>query len=398
MKVKKIMSQLHLWLGLASGLVVFIVAITGAIWTFESEISDVLYDYRVVQPQSKPYLPPSQLKSLATPHLKGFPIKGIDYAGKDRAAILSSWGTKNGEEFHIHAYLNPYTGEMLHVESGHSFFDIIIELHVNLMMGEIGGHIVDFATLFFVILLITGMVLWWPKNKAAAKQRFWFKWKEGLQWKRKNYDLHNILGFYSSFIIIFVAITGLAWGFEWVNKGIYYTATLGVPYKDWADPKSPSDSNSVALANVEDIILQRTIASYGKPYASVSIYTPDTKAGVLAAYIYPSANIYHNSSSFYYDQRTGKPILEEHFAQMNNGEKIRSMYYDIHVGKILGLTGQLLVFFASLITASLPITGFYIWWGRRKHGQQKKYKNYEGKKERLRLIHETDKMAKTPTN
>jgi uncharacterized iron-regulated membrane protein len=260
---------------------------------------------------------------------------------------------------------------MLHIESGHSFFDIVIELHVNLMMGEIGGYIVDFATLFFVILLITGMVLWWPKNKAAAKQRFWFKWKEGLQWKRKNYDLHNILGFYSSFVIIFVAITGLAWGFEWVNKGIYYTATLGATYKDWADPKSTSDSNSVALANVEDIILQRTIASYGKPYASVSIYTPDTKAGALAAYIYPSANIYHNSSSYYYDQRTGKLVLEEHFAKMNNGEKVRSMYYDIHVGKILGLTGQFLVFFASLITASLPITGFYIWWGRQKHSRSK---------------------------
>jgi uncharacterized iron-regulated membrane protein len=41
------------------------------------------------------------------------------------------------------------------------------------------------------------------------------------------------------------------------------------------------------------------------------------------------------------------------------------MYYDIHIGKILGLPGQLLVFFASLIVASLPITGFYIWYGRK---------------------------------
>jgi uncharacterized iron-regulated membrane protein len=106
MTLKKIVGLIHLWLGLASGLVVFIVAITGAIWAFESEISDVLYDYRKVQPQSTPYLPPSQLKSLATPHFNGFPIRGIDYAGKDRAVILSSWGTKNGEEFHIHAYLN----------------------------------------------------------------------------------------------------------------------------------------------------------------------------------------------------------------------------------------------------------------------------------------------------
>lgn len=394
MSLKKWFGKIHLWLGLGTGLVIFIVAITGALWTFESEISDWLYDYRKVTPHSTPYLLPSQLKTFATNHFKGFPIQGIDYSGKDRAVILSSWGTKNGEEYHIHAYLNPYTGEVLHIESGHSFFDIIIELHVNLMLGEIGGHIVDFATLFFVVLLITGIILWWPKNKAAAQQRFWFKWKEGLKWKRKNYDLHNILGFYSSFVIIFVAITGLAWGFEWVNKGIYYAATLGAPYKDWSEPKSPSDSTKVALASVEDRVLRQTITAYAQPYASISIYTPDTRAGAIAAYIYPSKNVYHNGSSYYYDQRTGKPILEEHFAQMNNGEKARSMYYDIHVGKILGLTGQLLVFFASLITASLPITGFYIWWGRRRNGGQK-----QGKQTKLiSQKNQPTKMTKTIAN
>ncbi len=62
MLFKKVIRQIHLWLGLTSGLIVFIVAITGTIWTFESEISDVVYNYRMVEPQNKPFVSISKIK------------------------------------------------------------------------------------------------------------------------------------------------------------------------------------------------------------------------------------------------------------------------------------------------------------------------------------------------
>jgi uncharacterized iron-regulated membrane protein len=367
---KKLIGQLHLWLGLASGLVVFVVAITGAIWAFESEISDIIYDYRTVKVEQKPLLSPSTLKQSATKYFAGKTIQSIDYQGSNRSVMLRHFGETDGKEERTVAYLNPYTGEVLHVQTDHSFFDIIIELHVNLMLGDVGKRIVDFSTLFFLILLITGIVLWFPKNKAAAKQRYKFDWKRSTKWKRKNYDLHNVLGFYASWVAIFIAITGLAWGFEWVNKSIYYTATLGAEYKDYLEPKSLSKANQATLVNLEDRIFEQSIKRYGKPFETLSMYQSEETNGTFAVYINDSQKTYYDADSYFFDKRTGQFITEEVFAKMNNGQKVRSMYYDIHIGKILGLAGQFLVFFASLIVASLPITGTLIWWGRRKKSKQ----------------------------
>jgi uncharacterized iron-regulated membrane protein len=364
--MKKLIGKLHFWLGLASGLVVMVVALTGCIWTFERELSDLVYPYRTVAAQPGPMLSPAKLVAIAQPLAGPHPIGNINLDGPTRAAVLTAHGQQAGEEIRISTYLNPYTGAVLHTERGHTFFDIVLELHVNLMLGEAGRYVVDFATLFFVVLLITGIVLWWPKNRAAARQRTWFRWKPGMKWRRQNYDLHNILGFYASWVVIFIAITGLAWGFEWVDKTLYATATLGAEYQPWPEPKSVSDSTAPTRANLLDVVATQTVQAYGKPYESLSIYCPESATAAITCYIYPSARVFYNGATYHYDQRTGQPLLQEHFEQMNNGQKLRSMYYDIHIGKILGLPGQLLVFFGSLIVASLPVTGTLIWWGRRK--------------------------------
>ncbi|MCU0325524.1 MAG: PepSY domain-containing protein [Spirosomaceae bacterium] len=381
---KKIIGQLHLWLGLASGLVVFVVAITGAIWAFESEISDIIHDYRTVKVENKSPLPPTKLKQSASKYFAGKPIQSIDYQGNNRSVMLRHWSESNGKEERIIAYLNPYSGEVLHVQTNHDFFDVIIELHVNLMMGDIGRYIVDFATLFFLILLISGIVLWWPKNKAAVKQRYKFDWKINTKWKRKNYDLHNILGFYASWVAIFISITGLAWGFEWVNKSIYFTATLGAEYKEYLEPKSLSNPNQVIANDLEDRIYHQSIERYGKPFETLSMYQADKPNGAYAVYINDSRKTYYDADSYFFDKRTGQFIAEELFEKMNNGQKARSMYYDIHIGKIWGLPGQFLVFFASLIVASLPITGFYIWWGRR---SKEKKSGFKVKKQNEQVNH-----------
>jgi uncharacterized iron-regulated membrane protein len=373
MTFKKIIGFIHLWLGLTSGLVVFIVAITGAFWAFESEISDMIYSYRTVEPQNKAYLLPSKLKEIAQPHFGDKQIKNINFLGKDRAAELSMYEEVNGKDNHISVFMNPYTGEVLHIaKNEHNFFGIIIELHVNLMLGEVGGYIVDYATLIFLIMLISGIILWWPKNKAAAKQRFWFKWKQGLKWKRKNYDLHNILGFYASWVVIFIALTGLAWGFTWMDRTIYFVASGGEEYKEWEEVKIKSDSTLVNYTNIEDKVYADVIKRYGKSYESIYMYAPEKKSDSYYAYINPSSKTWYKAETFYYDTKTADLLKYENPNDLNGGQTVRNMFYDIHIGKILGLPGQFLVFFASLIVASLPITGFYIWYGRRKKTTVKK--------------------------
>jgi uncharacterized iron-regulated membrane protein len=114
------------------------------------------------------------------------------------------------DEFPIYkqAYVNPYTGKVLRVyDEKNGFFNIVKMIHWSfLLKQDWGTYVVGIPVIIFVIMLITGIVLWWPKNKAARKQRFAFKWKNIKSWKRKNYDLHNVLGFYASiFALIFLS-------------------------------------------------------------------------------------------------------------------------------------------------------------------------------------------------
>jgi uncharacterized iron-regulated membrane protein len=363
--LKKTIRFIHLWLGLLSGLVVFIVAITGAIWSFEAELSDLFYDYRKVEVQNKPTISISKIKEVVSPHLKK--INAIYYYGSNRSIEVREWNEIDGTLVNNFINLNPYTGEILKIRIDEpTFFDLVLDLHINLLLGKIGHQIVSYATLVFLVILITGIYLWWPKKRKGIKQRMTFDWKSSTKWRRKNFDLHSILGFYASWIIIFVAITGLAWSFKWVDKTIYAVATLGEDYKDYTEISSQSYINSQKHKDIDDFVLNTTLNDYKTPIASWNYYFAQKPEETISIYVNPDSNTYYKSVSYYFDQRTAKMLFKETPDNKNKGQYVRDMYYDIHIGKILGLPGQLLVFFASLLVASLPVTGFLIWYGRRK--------------------------------
>src|SRR5262249_12297705 len=121
-------------------------------------------------------------------------------------------------------YINPYTGHVLKVKNmNRDFFRVVLMGHYYLWLPPaIGQRITIISTIVFVVMMITGLILWWPKNKAASKQRFTIKWNAA--WRRKNYDLHNVLGFYMTWVAIIMAITGLVFGWQWLANSIYRTA------------------------------------------------------------------------------------------------------------------------------------------------------------------------------
>ncbi len=81
------------------------------------------------------------------------------------------------------------------------------------------------------------------------------------------------------------------------------------------------------------------------------------------------SGLYKDQHQLYFDQYSGNIIKKQLFEETAKGEKLRTLNYDIHTGKIFGLTGQFLVFFSALIAASLPITGFIMWRNKRRNQQ-----------------------------
>lgn len=364
---KKNIRNIHLWLGLASGIVVFIIAITGCLYAFQEEIQNLTEQYRFVEKQNSLFMAPSQLEQIARKEFPDKQLHAIKYNGSEKSAEAIFYHYE--PTYYYIVYLNPYSGKVLeksNMEEG--FFRFILDGHFYLWLPDaIGQTVCASATLIFVLMLITGLILWYPKNKKAAKQRFWFRWKKGIQWKRKNYDLHNITGFYVMSIALIFAVTGLVWGFQWFGYS-YYTAIGGEKSLIYVDPVSKKEAALTVVDNPLDKVWMLMQKEY--PNAeSIEVHPPETDTASIAANANLDKGTFWKTDYRYFDQYTLKEKEVNHiFGKLKNAstsDTIMRMNYDIHTGAILGLPGKIFAFLISLLIASLPITGILIWYGRR---------------------------------
>src|SRR6218665_1970183 len=135
--VRKITGKLHLWLGLASGLIVCFLGITGCILAFEREIEEATQNYRFVASKTIPVLKPSELERIVTKELPGKKLHSISYQ-PGHAAVASFYHDE--PEYYFLIYLDPYTGKVLKVKdmSG-DFFRIVIDGHFYLWLPPAAG-------------------------------------------------------------------------------------------------------------------------------------------------------------------------------------------------------------------------------------------------------------------
>lgn len=371
-RFKKVILFCHRWLGFISGLVVFIVSVTGCLFCFQDEIQDAFCSYRKVEIQHKPFLDPSVLKAEALKDRKGATATYMYYYGVDRPAGILVNQPKDGM---LYVYLNPYTGKVTHIENPAKNFFIVVEfIHLYLLLPpKIGSLVVGISVIIFMVIMITGLILWWPKRKSDRKRSFNIKWNG--RWRRVNYDLHNVLGFYATSITLILSITGLSMVFQSVREGIYNTANLGRSYPSEKEVLK-SDSllkNKLSGKPVVDQVF--TMAQARAPKAEMYAIMEDASAtGTIGINAYAQTLHYYKSDEFIFEKYTGKLLKQIPHDKKSPGIKMNDMNYDLHVGQIGGLTTKIIAFLVSLICASLPITGFIIWLGKRKKSKSKKVK------------------------
>ncbi|WP_192579306.1 PepSY-associated TM helix domain-containing protein [Dyadobacter aurulentus] len=360
--LKKINAWLHLWLGLASGIVVVIVAVTGCILVFEQELKSLTQPWtHAERPGNAAYLPPSVIREHVSRQFPGKEIDGIWYYGHGKAAKMSMHSDSV-------VFVNPYTAAVTGIADQEDFFHFILDGHVGLWIeGDVGHAIVSYATLIFFVLLITGMVLWWPKkwNKSGRNKSFRIKWK--AKFKRVNYDLHNVLGFYSLIIALILTITGLNMGFRWFNEGFYLLNSGGREPAPFV--RAFSDTTKI----YPNTVLQNVDKAFWKGITEIGTYNKDA---IIISFpekasdpIDLCVDMYNGSWRYVYlDQNTlaELPSTQVHIDDLKWADWLRRTNYALHVGAIGDWPTKIIFFLVSLICASLPITGFYIWWGKRK--------------------------------
>jgi uncharacterized iron-regulated membrane protein len=365
--VKKTIRIIHLWLGLISGPIVLFLGLTGCILAFQKEIENATQPYRFIQSENKSFLPPSKLRDIGYEQLPGKLMHAVLYQGTDHAAQVIFYSFEPEEYYYI-VYVNPFSGEVLKVKDmDRDFFRQVVLGHYYLWLPpNIGQPIVASATLVFVVMMVSGLILWWPRNRASTKQRFTIKWN--ARWRRRNYDLHYVLGFYMTWVAIILAATGLMWGFQWFEDAVYKVAG-GNKSLEYIEPVSDTTKTFTTGTEAIDIVWQDLQRK--NPHAEIlEVHIPATASSPIAANTNPDASTYWKTDYVYYDQHTLKELsvtnLYGRYNEASTADKLVRMNYDIHTGAIWGLPGKILMFFASLIASSLPVTGLYIWLGRKK--------------------------------
>jgi uncharacterized iron-regulated membrane protein len=372
--LRKIAGKLHLWFGLAAGIVIFIISITGSIYVFQQEISSLWYkDILYTDNTSGETLPVNTLWKNAQEALPNEEeiVQGYIYknprttwsflAYKYDPAALTYFGNF---VYYKWVYVNPHNGRITGIiDYKYDFFNIIKYIHWSLLLKtEIGQPIIGWSTLIFVVMTITGIILWWPRNKNAVKQRLTLNFKG--HWKRNNYNLHNVSGFYILFIVLIIAITGLVYAFTWMDNAIYFLATGSTQR-----PVQAAVSSELTGSQKKDP-LQKAIEAAQQAFPEwESIFTsgiPDDSTGTIYVNVNMRKGTYYKTNELYFNKYDGELLKGEYYRKLTAGEKFIKMNYDIHVGAIGGLPTKILAFIVSLTAASLPVTGFLIWIGRRK--------------------------------
>ncbi len=354
--MKKVFRYLHLWLGLASGLVVLIVSITGCIYAFEKEIKSVVYkDILSVEKGATPQSL-DKLLSVVKKEYRKPGVKNIFIPEDSTSSIQFNLKNK------LSVFVNPYTGEITGtIHQDNSFFGTVLQLHRGLLLGEVGKKITGVSAFVFLFMIISGIILWWPKGK-FSKQKF--NLKKGASLKRLNYDMHSVLGFYASWVLIFSVVTGLIWSFKWVENSMY--AMVGSKKEKKQYHSTYSDSTTFSLEKTISFCKQEF-----PEHKEIFITLPEDSAGTYRFNLRNnhSDGFFKDQHQLFFDQYSGNIVKKQLFADAQKGDKLKALNYDIHTGKIFGLTGQFIVFFSALIAASLPITGFIMWRNKRRSKQ-----------------------------
>ena len=374
--LRKLFFWLHKWLGLVTGLIVLIISITGCINVFADELKELFYPGRFYtgQVEKLPVMNFSDLRNSAQkaigPEYKisrceVYPEPGRNWIFRATSTDPKGIGHWNYYKYYYRAYINPYNGKVAYVEdTRNEFFQLVLNLHMNLLLGKpIGSVITGTSTLFFLVLLLSGLFLWWPKKWKfkSFKKGLLIKGNAGL--KRRNYDLHNVLGFYVLVPAILICITGLVFAFPWVDNSIKYAVDGGKSAENRAIPSSTpnQDYQPTALDGAVAALLR------SHPQADVfSIRFRDKSTDPLDVQVRLAKKRTHLFKWYFFDRNSGKLLLSYGDSDVLGGEKFRSMNYDLHTGAFSGLPTKLLAFFVSLICASLPVTGFIIWYNRTK--------------------------------
>ncbi len=362
--MKKFFRTVHKWLSIPVGLIISITCLTGSILVFQDEILETVNpNHYFVEETNSPPITLDKLIPLVNQQLTDNSVANVKIPSDPQRTYTMSLS----EGFRVSAFVNPYTGKITgYYNFRESPFFTIMSLHRWLLDGSrtVGKYAVGISTLLFVFILISGFVLWFPRE--FKKSRFKIQMKKGK--RRLFFDLHNVLGAYACLILLICALSGMMWSFDWYRNGIFTIFGAEIPKENHTHGnrnqanKGKKKQKEEANTAVWEIVVKNLAR---KNPNNEYIRIEDGKAIIHLNNMITS----RAADEYIFDKKSGEITKVTLYAEQETTSKIWGWIYSLHVGNYWGIWSKILTFLASLIGASLPITGYYLWWKKAKRSK-----------------------------
>nr|WP_262383341.1 sulfite reductase flavoprotein subunit alpha [Pseudomonas sp. WS 5412] len=365
--MKKTLFQLHWFFGITAGLVLALMGITGAAYSFQDEILRALNPtVLTVQKQPAGVLPPAELvRKLEATEGKAVSMLWVESESGNAARVFFT--PPPGERRGQMRYFDPYTGDYLGDAVGQDFFGLMLQLHRFLAMGDTGRQITGACTLILIFFCLSGLYLRWPRQVAS-----WRAWLT-LDWRKKgrsfNWDLHSVFGTWCLLFYLLAALTGLSWSYEWYNKGL--TRLLSdAPQNERVRNRGPAPAGPAPIANYE-AIWSSIYSSAGPGLSAYNIRMPPV-AGQPATVYYLLQSSPHDRAlnQINLDPATGVVKSVERYGDKSLKAQLLTSIYALHVGSYFGLVGRIILTVTALCMPLFFITGWLLYLDRRRKKRQ----------------------------
>lgn len=388
----------HFYAGLFCIPFVLVLSITGAIYLFKSQVEAVLdqsYDHLVVS-GSQTGAQAQVLAALAA--VPGSSLNAYELPATSNSAVRILVGHKRDL---TRVYLHPETLQILKIEQeDDKFMRIVHRLHGNLLIGDSGSYIVELAASWAIVMLITGLYLWWPNNMKSMAGIVYprlGKSKSGKNSRILWRDLHAVTGFWISFFTLFLLLSGLPWAKSWggLLKEVRHMSAGKVVQQDWTSGRSSeladrqnmnmvvgdesehaghqhmTDKNGnhkMMMPQIDYSPLDRLVATVQPLHlaAPVLISPPSKKSPEWTAS--SKAQNRPLRADLVLDAKTGAVKARKNFADRPLLDQIIGYGVAIHEGQLFGWFNQLLGLLTALGLILLSVSAIVLWWRRRLPG------------------------------
>jgi uncharacterized iron-regulated membrane protein len=371
MSLRKSLFWIHLAIGCSAGAVVFLMSVTGVLLAYQRQITS----WADRSLRSTPRTPDSRRLPLDAM------IAGVRAGETDlpsavtvRADPAAPAEISFGRE---HVFLvDVYSGRILGESSRavRTFFQVVENWHrwlgAPIERRQTARAVTGACNLGFLILVISGPLLWLPRRWSFQNVRAMAFLRRGLSGRARDFNWHNVIGIWCAVPLFLIVLSGVVMSYPWANSLVYRLTGSEMPAQDNSTRarggttrpreegrgRSENARDPIALGGLDQTLDQswRRAEQQVPAWRSITLRLPQGGRGPLAFTIDAGAGGRPDlRSQLTLDRRTGEIVRWEPFSSYNTGRRVRSWLRFLHTGEAGGVAGETVAGIASAGAAML---------------------------------------------